>query len=311
VASDRKTAFPSGRQIELTRDGQRAVVVEVGGGLRAYTVGERAVLDGYGPREMCTVARGQCLVPWPNRLRDGAYTFDGEDHQLALSEPRQHNAIHGLVRWAGWEVAERGPSRVRLTHRLHAQDGYPFTLDLALEYSLGDRGLTVTTLATNAGERPCPYGAGAHPYLSAGTGTLDHCLLRAPGRRWLPSDDQQIPTASVPVEGTEYDFLTRRKIGDTMLDTGYADLERDHDGLAYVELALPYGEGTVVLWQDEAYEYLMLFSGDSLEEPHRRRRGLGVEPMTCAPNAFQSGAGLRTLQPGETFTSSWGICVDA
>ena len=58
---------------------------------------------------------------------------------------------------------------------------------------------------------------------------------------------------------------------------------------------------------DQAYRYLMLFTGDSLADPARRRRGLGVEPMTCAPNALQTGDGLRTLQPQETFTSRWGI----
>ena len=58
---------------------------------------------------------------------------------------------------------------------------------------------------------------------------------------------------------------------------------------------------------DEAYRYLMLFTGDSLADPARRRRGLGIEPMTCAPNALQTGEGLRTLQPGELFSSRWGI----
>jgi hypothetical protein len=37
---------PSGDQVEIEADGQRAVVVEVGGGLRSYTVDGRDVLDG-------------------------------------------------------------------------------------------------------------------------------------------------------------------------------------------------------------------------------------------------------------------------
>jgi len=66
----------------------------------------------------------------------------------------------------------------------------------------------------------------------------------------------------------------------------------------------------VALWVDESYGYVMAFTGDSLPQPERRRRGLGVEPMTCAPNAFQTGDGLRTLAPGELFASSWGIESD-
>jgi aldose 1-epimerase len=37
----------SGEQYEIRFEDQRAVVVEVGGGLRAYAVGDREILDGY------------------------------------------------------------------------------------------------------------------------------------------------------------------------------------------------------------------------------------------------------------------------
>jgi aldose 1-epimerase len=92
-----------------------------------------------------------------------------------------------------------------------------------------------------------------------------------------------------------------------VLDTGYAGLERDGSGHATVELSAADGARRVSLWMDDTFPYLMLFTGDSLPEADRRRTGLGVEPMTCAPNAFQSGEGLRALEPGDTFRGSWGI----
>ena len=97
---------PTGEQYEIAHDDQRVVVVEVGGGLRSYTVGERRILDGYGAGEMATAGRGQVLAPWPNRLQDGTYEFEGRRHQLPLSEPEHANAIHGLVRWAAWQARE-------------------------------------------------------------------------------------------------------------------------------------------------------------------------------------------------------------
>jgi len=79
--------------------------------------------------------------------------------------------------------------------------------------------------------------------------------------------------------------------------------ERDVlDGYAVDEMC-----SGATLWMDAAYPYLMLFTGDSLPEPERRRRSLGVEPMTCAPNAFRSGERLRALEASESFTASWGI----
>jgi aldose 1-epimerase len=299
-------AAPSGRQIELRHDDQRAVVVEVGGALRAYSVGDRDLLDGYGEHEMCSVARGQSLIPWPNRLRDGSYEFAGERYQLPLTEPAQGNAIHGLIRWVNWTIAQHEAAQARMEYLLHPQDGYPFALALAIEYGLDEGGLTVRTSATNVGERPCPYGAGAHPYLTAGTDRIDNCRLRAPGGKWMRTDERAIPTGEEAVDGTEYDFRGPREIGSVELDTGYSDLERGADGLARVQLTAPGGAG-VALWQDESYQYLMLFTGDSIPQADRRRRGLGVEPMTCAPNAFQSGDGLHTLEPGETFSSAWGL----
>ena len=98
-------ALPSGEQIEIASGEQRVVVVEVGGGLRSYTVGDLDLLDGYAADEMATAGRGQVLIPWPNRIEDGCYEFGERRHQLPLNEPEARNAIHGLVRWVAWSVA--------------------------------------------------------------------------------------------------------------------------------------------------------------------------------------------------------------
>ena len=292
--------------MELAYGDQNAVVVEVGGAIRTYSADGRQVLDGYAADEMCSGARGQSLIPWPNRLQDGRYRFAGEERQVPLTEPEKQNAIHGLVRWANWTVAERDGDRVVMEHLLHPQEGYPFTLELSIEYRLSGEGLSVQTTATNQGTGACPYASGAHPYLTVGTPTIDAVTVRAPGSALLTTDERGIPTGTKPVEGTEYDFRSPRLLGDTQIDTGYAELERDSDGRARIELAAPNRVGAT-LWMDGGYRYLMLFTGDALPEAERRRRSLGVEPMTCAPNAFRTGEGLLVLEPGESFAAAWGI----
>ncbi len=296
---------PSGEQIELARDGQRAVVVEVGGGLRSYDVNGRAVLDGYPLDAMCTSGRGQVLIPWPNRLEGGRYDFDGRSHQLPLTEPGKGNAIHGLVRWAAWSVAEQAPDRVVMEHVIHPQPGYPFTVGVTVEYALSQSGLSVRTTADNLGDVECPFGSGAHPYLVVGTATVDPVILRVPGRTVNRTDERGIPVDRISVEGIEYDFRRPRAIGSTKLDNAFTDLERDTDGAARVELVNPDTGAGVALWVDEAYRYVMIFTGDTL--PDVNRRSLAVEPMTCPPNAFRSGEGLIRLAPGESFAGAWGI----
>jgi aldose 1-epimerase len=296
---------PSGEQVELAFGDQRAVVVEVGGGLRSYSISGRDVLDGYGVDGMSTSGRGQVLIPWPNRLQEGSYEFEGRRHQLALTEPEAQNAIHGLVRWSSWDVAERQPHRVVMEHALHPQPGYPFSLVLRLEYALTERGLEVRTTAKNVGHEACPYGCGAHPYLTVGTETIDPVELRAPGTAVLRSDERGLPIGSAGVDGTEYDFRQPRQIGSTKLDNAFTDLERDEDGLARVQLRHPHDGTELTLWVDGSYRYLMLFTGDPL--PDVNRRSLAVEPMTCPPNAFRTGTALIRLAPGESTTSAWGI----
>jgi aldose 1-epimerase len=298
-------ALPSGEQIEIRAGNQRVIVAEVGAGLRVYTVGEREVLDAYGEDEMASAGRGQVLIPWPNRLQGGAYEFADRWHHLPLDEEGAENAIHGLVRWVAWSVAVREPDRVVMEHTLHPQPGYPFSLALSIEYELSDDGLRVTSSATNIGREACPYGSGAHPYLTVGTETVDPVVLRAPGRTVLHTDARGIPDGDAPVDGSDYDFLQPRPIGATKLDNAFTDLERDDDGLARVELRHPDGEPTVSLWLDGSYRYLELFTGDS--QPSVDRRSLAVEPMTCPPNAFRTGEAVLVLEPGETTTAAWGI----
>jgi aldose 1-epimerase len=279
------------------------VVVEIGAGLRSYTAGGRELLDGYGADEMASAGRGQVLSPGPNRIQDGSYAFGGSWYHLALTEPGARNAIHGLVRWVAWSVREHGPDRVVLEHALHPQPGYPFSLSLRLEYSLSEEGLRVTSTATNVGREACPYGFGAHPYLRVGTERVDTVVLRAPGRTVLQTDARGIPVGAGPVDGTEYDFRRPRAIDATRLDNACADLERDDDGLARVELRNPDDGTTLTLWLGESFPYLELFTGDPL--PGVRRRSLAVEPMTCPPNAFRTGEAV--LEPGESTTAAWGI----
>jgi aldose 1-epimerase len=300
---------PTGEQFEIAFGEQRAVAVEVGGGLRTYLDRGGDLVDGYGVDEMCGSGRGQVLVPWPNRIQDGAYQFEGRRHQLPLSEVASRNAIHGLVRWVPWRLREREATRVALVYLLHPQPGYPFSLALEIEYTLDDMGLTVRTTATNVGARPCPYGSGAHPYLTVGTPTVNQAVLHVPAATMLLSDERGIPVRAAAVEAGGCDFREPRAIDETVLDTAFTDLERDADGRARVTLRDPAGARGLTLWVDESYRYLMVFTGDPL--PDVQRRSIAVEPMTCPPNAFRTGEALIRLAPGESCTGAWGITGDS
>jgi aldose 1-epimerase len=247
------------------------------------------------------------LLPWPNRIEDGRYEFAGRVYQAPINEPDRHSALHGLTRWVNWTAAEQAKDRVLMSLVLLPQPGYPFTLRFDVDYRLSPGGLTMRTTATNVGQQAAPYGAGHHPYLTVGT-LIDHALLKMPALMRLEANDRLIPTGRVlPNGGTAYDFLELRPIGSLGMDTAFANLVPDSDGLIRVHLQAPGGDPRITLWMEPAYKFLMVYTPDAISDRARRRRSIAIEPMTCAPNAFRSGDGLIVLRPGESWSGSWGI----
>jgi aldose 1-epimerase len=299
--------LPTGAQHEIARGDQHVIVTEVGATLRAYEVGGEPVLDGFEVDELSPAGRGQVLAPWPNRLEDGTYSYGGVDGAAALDEPEHRNAIHGILRWRPWSLADRANDAVTLRCLLHPTPAYPWALDVGVRYSLGASGLTVETDATNRSDATVPFGIGFHPYVTVGTERIDDAHLTIPSGEQLVADDRGLPTGTHAVIGAPEDFMAARPIGDTQLDTAYAGLVREPDGRAVAVLEHPDGARAVRVWVDPAFRYLMVYTGDTLEPAERRRAGIAIEPMTCPPNAFRTGVDLIELEPGATWRGSWGI----
>ena len=301
-------ASPTGQQWRIGHGEQEVVICEVGATLRVYNVGTNHVIDGFGPAEWSQSGRGQILAPWPNRLADGRYTFNGVTAQAALNEPERHNAIHGLARWLPWTLQTRHQNQLSLRLQLHPSPDYPFSLLLELSYRVGRDGLTVRTTASSLDEGPVPFGLGFHPYLTAGPETVDGAILQLPAHQTLDLDDRGLPTGGLtPVAGTERDFINSRFVGPTVLDTAFTSLDRDADGRAWASLDVPGGANGAALWTDPGFPYLMVYTGDTLGELPRRRRAVAIEPMTCPPNALRTGKDLISLEPGAEWSASWGI----
>ncbi|HET7386679.1 MAG TPA: aldose 1-epimerase family protein [Nocardioidaceae bacterium] len=300
---------PSGEQFEIRGGGYRAVVTECGAGLRLLEHDERPVLAGFAVDEHATGGRGQLLLPWPNRVAGAAYSFGGRDLQLPVTEHETGNAIHGLTRWSPWTLEELAPGSVSLVHRLMAQPGYPWTVDLHVVYDLSADGLTATVTATNLSAEPAPYAQGAHPYLTVGDEGVEGWELTLPADTRLRVDERGIPTGLEQVEGSDMDFRISRPIRGAVLDTCFTDLTRTEDGRATVTLRNPAADRAVAVWMDRAHEWVQVFTGDTLATG--ARRSVALEPMTAPPNAFGSGEGLVELgaagEPGDEHSSSWGI----
>jgi aldose 1-epimerase len=295
--------YPTGEQYEITSGDQWAVVTEVGATLRGYRVGDQDVVLGSPVDEPVAGGRGQHLIPWPNRIRDGRYPFGGADQQLALTEPDRHNAIHGLTRHVPWTLVEHTASSVTQSVVVYPQPGWPGILQASLTTTLSDDGLVVEVTATNIGGTVVPFGYGVHPYLTAGESRVDDLTLTLPVSRYLAVDDRLLPISVEDVAGTEHDLRRPAPLGARVFDTAFTGVEPDDDGRWRVRLE--HGDRFAELWAEEQFGWLQLYTGAD-----RRDIGLALEPMTCGPDAFNPGPthdDVIELKPAEQFRGRWGV----
>jgi aldose 1-epimerase len=294
---------PTGDQYEIAAGPRVAVVTEVGATLRSYAVDGRDVVRGFGADEVIHGGRGQQLLPWPNRIRDGRYTFEGTEQQLSLSEPDRHNAIHGLVRHVPWQLVEHTADRVEQRVRVYPQSGWPGVIEATIVHTVGDDGVVTELAVTNIGSVPVPFGYAAHPYLTVGEDTVDDVVISVPAERYLAVDDRLLPVDLILVEGRDEDLRTAEVLGARRFDTALAELARGADGRWRARLVR--GERWAELWAGEGLDWIQVFTGND-----RRDLSIALEPMTCGPNAFNPGPthdGMITLPPGGSVSYVWGI----
>ena len=298
----------TGKQFELTRTSgrglSRAILTEVGGGLRFLSVGDVQLVETFPESATPPLGAGSVLVPWPNRVEDGVWRWNGVRQQLDLSEPDKHNAIHGLLRHTAYAVREHTDDAISLTATVFPQHGYPFQLDTAVSYQLEEDGITVSHEITNVSGTAAPVAIGAHPYFRIGDVPTSELTLTLAATTHFEVDARLNPLHEVPVEGTEYDFRCGRLVDDLRLDDGFGGVVFDGAGdgaVARHTLHSPDGR-MLTLWQDASFGYVQAFTTRTYPG---RELAIAIEPMTAPANAFNSG--VRWLECGESWTATWGI----
>ena len=268
------------------------------------------IITGYTGAKGKVGGQGDALIPFPGRIRDGRYTFDGQANELNRNDKDGPNAIHGFLRLVAWEVEGQTENAARfgVTLNAAAHPGYPFALRASLTYVLlEENGLTCHFTIENTGENPAPVAAGFHPFFTVGSEHIDADTLHLPFAATLEMENLLPTGAILPVDGTPFDFRQPRSIGNTVFNTCFVNSIRDTDGVLRIRLADGSNGHALTVWMDDKFDYVVLYSGDPLPETHRRR-SLAIEPMTCASDAFNHPEwGLVRLEPGQVFAGSWGV----
>jgi len=282
-----------------------ATVAELAASLRRVQVAGTDLVQDYGADALPSGASGIVLVPWPNRVRDGRWTLDGKSQQLDITEPAKGNASHGLLRNTGYRVADASASSVTLTATVFPQHGYPFHLETSVRYALTDAGIDVVHELRNVGDRPAPFGVGCHPYLRVGDTAMRDLVVTVSGDRMLQTDERSLPVGETGVAGTPQDLREGAALRSVDLDTAYTGLATV-DGKVRHRLTAPDGRA-VELAADPVFRWAQVFTTEVYDTDDGRIDAVAIEPMTCPPDALNSGTDLLRLEPGETWSAAWGL----
>lgn len=307
----------SGRQVVLRHGQYSATVATVGAVLRELTYAGRNLVVPFAADDVRPNYDDSVLVPWPNRIGQGRYTFQGRSHQLPLNEVERGNAMHGLVLWNEWEVESRTEAHAELSTRVTARPGYPFDLRVRATYTLDGSGLTWRVEVSNVGTDDAPYGVGTHPYLTPGQGMVDDWTLTVPAASVLETaPETKLPVALHRVteyEGGRYDLRSRTPLAGRQLDHAYTSIGAGGSDTAgsggpgpEVQLRSESGTGVGVSWDPDVLPWVQVFTSD-FPGTAAHRRAVAVECMSCPADAFNTGEGLVTLHPGDTHRAWWNI----
>ena len=301
-------------ELTLSIGSQRVVVSPWGAALRRYSVtaadGEETdIVWGYSGGAHKKGGQGDVLIPFPGRVAEGRYSFDGQRFQLERNDKEGPNAIHGFVRTLPWKVREILPNRITfemaLDAAIYGRKGYPFSLAISVTYGLDHRGLSCSFTVHNVGQQAAPVGVGFHPYFTVGTALVDEADAKIPCAGYVEFNERLVPTGTIlDVTGSEWDYRRYRHIGSRRFNHCYVELERDEEGMATASLRHVENGRTIDIVMDRSFSAIVVYTGDAIVDAPRR--ALAIEPMTCATDALNHPDwGLKRLLPEEAFTGRY------
>ncbi|MCE7993972.1 MAG: hypothetical protein HEP71_18430 [Roseivirga sp.] len=238
------------------------------------------------------------LFPFPNRLANGVYEFEGKTYRFDLNDFGLPNALHGLVADKLFTLTSQGSdhSKAWATAQLintGDQSSFPFPFGLEVTYTLSNQSLSIAFKVTNQGDGNMPFGLGWHPYFNLGQ-HISNCALKLPVCREIEIDENMIPNGK---KSPSTCFDSYRSLVGLTLDTCFEITDIGKENSTFVKLN---DIQVLEIWQDENHAYVQVFTPAD-------GNTIAIEPMTCGIDALNTGEGIQVLAPGASMTMRCGV----
>jgi len=252
---------------------------------------------------------GVILAPFPNRLKNGAYSFSNHRYQLEVNQPQEGHSLHGFLYDKSFSIRSIDSDESKITLHLGYDytgdnQAYPFQFMLDLLYIWDGEKLDIITEVENKGTSEMPFGLGWHPYFTFPV-SVNELIWTMPSSYIYEVDENKIPT----LEKSEfYEFIDGKLIDEDHYDDGFEfTSEKSTESLKLldtknqteIEFNFALGDKNKA---DGGYRFLQVYT------PLDRKR-IAIEPMTCLADAFNNGKGLNILKPNTTLSNQWSISI--
>lgn len=166
---------------------------------------------------------GPIVGRYANRIANGTFTLNGQEYHVTRNNGPHtlHGGTEGFDRVV-WDVLKVSKSKLILQCVLaDGTDGFPGTLTTRLVYSITKQnGLRLEFESTT--DKPTIVNTTCHSYFNLdgiGNGDIMNHELTICASHITEADRANIPTGQLlPVEGTAYDFRTKVRLGDRIME---------------------------------------------------------------------------------------------
>ena len=231
------------------------------------------------------------LVPWPNRIKDGVFEFDGKRYKLE----RNHNgdAIHGFGFRRPWTVDDVSATACVLSLAFDA--AWPFGGRSLQEFTLNDDSI-MQRVELHATDQPFPAGIAWHPYFRRDVRPGSEPRVQVLADEMYELDDMISTGRILPVSG-EADLRNAPELGERLLDHCYRDVRSP--------MRIRWGDIELTMEQSANQTHAVVYTAS---------QAFCVEPQTCAIDAFNLEAsgtrqdtGMAVVAPGNPLiaTTTW------
>ncbi len=274
------------------KDTYALIQLNEGASLQKLTINNFDLIEDLNPLDYANTYASSILFPFANRIKDGNYSFNDTNYQLAINEVDRNHALHGLVYNKTFEVLDKKSNEsfasVKLIYHEENQSiGFPFIYKIELEYIFNKSKLDLKVTVTNTGSKSFPFTLGWHPYFVSKK--LSESVLKFESFEKLVFDDRMITKKTEDIE-TSYLNLDVENLDDCWV-------------LDDTEVFFETPEYNLHILSSEKNSFLQTYIPP-------RKNTIAIEPTTGVSDSFNNKIGLQTLNPKETYKLTWTLKLD-